>query len=222
MKKNLVFKLGLFCAALVLIATCFVSSAWAKYTNTVSATDSARVAKWTVSMTADSDETFTNESAFTLFDTAFQQIKLDTINKNASSEKIIAPGSSGQFEFIVNSTSEVSVKFDFTAVVTNVDNIPLKWTVKVDGTEVGALEDSLEDKLADANLYYSVNGANITSLDSTHDKVTAAAKITIDWVWDFESTPSNDTADTVLGTNGTALVSVKLTMVATQIDPSAA
>lgn len=215
MKKNLVFKLGLFCAALVLIATCFVSSAWAKYTSTVSATDTARVAKWEVSMVAGADEVM-NSTKLTLFDTTFKNIKKETINTDGTT-KLIAPGSTGQFSFVVNSSSQVSVQFDFDADVTNANNIPLKWTVKLGDEVVYSNGDDLETGIKNANVLYK---ANTTDDDITGYKtVTGAQTITIIWNWAYEVDDAGNTADTGLGTAGSATCTVKLSMTATQVAP---
>ena len=132
MKKNLVFKLGLFCAALVLIATCFVSSAWAKYTKEVTAQDSARVAVFAFDVKQDAsimNQSTTTTQTIDIFTTQFNHIKKNDGKNVVGTDKLIAPGSHGTCEFIVSgSTSEVSLQFVFQLAVEN-NNIPIEFSL---------------------------------------------------------------------------------------------
>ena len=129
MKKNLTFKLGLFCAALVLVATCFVTNAWAKYTKSVSAGDSARVAKFVVEANHNDKDMMHEEFTLDIFTTAMSNIYKDSSTNNVNVEKLIAPGSHGQFQVQYVSNSEVAVQFEMSAVVANSHNIPLQWSL---------------------------------------------------------------------------------------------
>ena len=199
MKKNLVFKLGLFCAALVLIATCFVSSAWAKYTKTVSATDSARVAKFAVNV-KEGSVNFTTPAAakIDVFGTALENIYKDgSVNKNT--EKLIAPGSHGEFTIVFENTSEVAVKYTLSGSVNlETEILPqLKWNV-------GSSE---FETLADALAALSVQ---LEATDGVHAE---SGSVTIGWSWPYEG---NDAADTEDGTTPfviTALISCTATQV---------
>ena len=206
MKKNLVFKLGLFCAALVLIATCFVSSAWAKYTSTVSATDSARVAKWDVKMT-DTSGAVIEDAKFTVFTTNFKHIAEKT-------EELLAPGSYGQFQFKISDSSEVSVKFDFSAVDSNTAGIPLRWSIYDGSTIIGVEKSSLSEAIAQLKVCYLQNGGEAPE---GYTAVTGDKTYTIKWSWAFEG--GNDVFDTDLGKLGTDTYEVTITMTATQIAP---
>lgn len=216
MKKNLVFKLGLFCAALVLIATCFVSSAWAKYTQTVSAQDSARVAKFLVSTDVDGAALTDPTADIDIFKTAFKNILGDTDNDEvAPGENLIAPGSNGSFVINFDNASEVAVEYVVSADITNTANIPLYFKVG-DGSWVLATSTNLTTELQGDSYIIAVGGAN--------------QNVTVQWAWPYDAAHASalgipgyvqtDAADTALGVDGTAVYNIKLTCVATQVKPA--
>lgn len=205
MKKNLWFKLGLFCAALVLVATCFITGAWAKYTKTVTATDSARVAKFAFEVKADEVEMTTTTQTIDIFGTTLDHIKqvsaTDKSNK-VGADKIIAPGSHGDFKISLANNGEVALKFEAKCTEEkNADNIPLAFSIN--GTDYG---------------YDSLNAALIAAINGKQIEVDAdALDVTIYWQWVYEG--GRDTADTDLGTDGTAKYEVKIAVTATQVKP---
>lgn len=212
MKKNLVFKLGLFCAALVLVATCFVTNAWAKYTTTVYATDTAQVAKWDVWAT-DGDTPFTSDVTpvqIDVFTTSMSNIYKDGSGKNTiDSKKLIAPGSKGGFTFTIGSKSQVAVRYQVT-VTDPGTTIPLKWTVLVDGVEVA------KDK---ATLIECFNDSMKDFTFDPTDGVTGLSKeITINWEWPYEVSAEQDKADTLLGETPTTYT-LDFEVIATQVKP---
>ena len=203
MKKNLVFKLGLFCAALVLIATCFVSSAWAKYTQTVTASDSARVAKFVFQVEEkDASVPANRTQTIALFDTVFTNIK--GANNQVSGEKLLAPGSTGSFVLDISwEGSEVSLDIDFSAAVTNTANIPVEWSL--DGVNYSG---NLNDLLATKHVEWFVNGTGADDADTS--------SFTIHWRWQYSVDADKDQFDTNLGYNGEHEISVVISVVATQ------
>ena len=225
MKKNLTFKIGLFCAALVLVATCFVTNAWAKYTQTVSAVDSARVAKWVVSMKDGAGAEFTDAS-FDIFSTEHEHILLDEINTDDTDVKLIAPGSNGSYTIKLDSTSEVSVDFTIDSVaVANTANIPLLWKI-TNKNNAGSTTTTtyktaaeLQAALEGLSWRYDVNGTD-------QDEV----QLTIEWCWAYNDAQAeaflgapgyvvSDSSDTDLGVDGDAVYSVSFKVVATQVQP---
>lgn len=208
MKKNLVFKLGLFCAALVLVATCFVTNAWAKYTKSVTASDSARVAKFAFTV-SEGATAFSDETAIDVFGTTLTNIRQHTDGKNLGqidAAKLIAPGSHGDFEIELANNSEVALQFALSAVDTNAGNIPIKWSYDNWSTE----HTTLDGCLFAATTEYA---------DDWKLEVGAASEtITISWKWVFEG--GNDTGDTTLGEAGTAVYKVVIKATATQVQPT--
>ena len=203
MKKNLTFKLGLFCAALVLVATCFVTNAWAKYTKSVSAGDSARVAKFVVEANHNDKDMMHEEFTLDIFTTAMSNIYKDSSTNNVNVEKLIAPGSHGQFQVQYVSNSEVAVQFEMSAVVANSHNIPLQWSL-----DESTWNSSLDTVLDGATkVFQATNGAS--ELSET---------INVYWKWDYEG---DNVFDTGLGENTLDLFySVTLTVTATQVQPA--
>lgn len=205
MKKNLVFKLGLFCAALVLVATCFVTNAWAKYTKTTLAWDEARVAKFDVSTEIAETEIQTGTQQIEIFDTAFNHI-YNANDKGTDGKKLIAPGSTGTFDIVLTNTSEVTVEYDLKAVDTNTGLIPLVWSA--DGESAGSL----------AGLLTLLGKQTLAATDG----VTPSTKtITVTWSWAY--TGGNDAYDTELGEKTDLdTYKVEITCIATQVAPNAA
>ena len=200
MKKNLWFKLGLFCTALVLVATCFITSAWAKYTKTVSATDSARVAKFAVKVTEDQTE-ITSNTKIDIFTTQLDNIYKDTTtNNNVNTEKLIAPGSNGSFKIKVENTSEVAItlaltaKISYTNLPEGVKAVPVKFYI---GTTAPKNDADYKDL---ADLTFAAQ--ELTATDGTTATTTT---YTVFWKW-VES--DNDTK---LGEAAVAILLLQLT-----------
>lgn len=204
MKKNLFFKLGLFCATLVLVATCFITNAWAKYTKTVTATDTARVAKFEVAVKNGTTE-ITDNTTIDIFTTQLEHIKKDASGKNIVSDKLIAPGSHGKFEVVVENKSEVSVTLKLTGTIAyeglpaGVTSVPVKFyvgtTEPTDDSAYKAL-----NAVAIADEVIDVNGTNQTKT------------YTVYWKWISEG----DANDTILGEAGNVKVTVNLQLVVEQ------
>lgn len=157
MKKTKSMRVALGMLALTLITSCFVGGTFAKYVTTASGSNSARVAKFGVTVTAGGDafknQYETNESnGFGYTETFSVEGKDGAI--------VVAPGTSGSVAlFSVEGSPEVAVnvnanlnatsriklpaKEDYidqtgagkTFNVTN-DYYPIKWTLKKDGTAV--------------------------------------------------------------------------------------
>lgn len=201
MKKNLTFKLGLFCAALVLVATCFVTNAWAKYTKSVTAGDSARVAKFVVEANHNDKDMMHETFTLDIFTTAMSNIYKDSTNK-VNEVKLIAPGSHGQFQVEYVSKSEVAVQFEMSAVVANSHSIPLQWSL--DNIHWNSSLDTVLDDATEV----------LAATDGTYE---LSEIINVYWKWEYEG---NDVFDTELGENTLDLFySVSLTVTATQVKP---
>lgn len=205
-KDNRTVKFAIIVLALTMIALILVAGTYAKYTSSGSGTDSVKVAKWSFKV-GDKDITTATES-FT-FD-LFKTIKDSDGNANETdvkAGKIIAPGTSGEFSFDVENTSEVNAKYSLSYTVTNDGNIPVEFSVD-DGPWVSALDSK-----------------NVT------DKAIAMGvkeTVKVKWRWAYEGvsstnfkTSQTDNTDTALGVTaqGTAnTLTVKIDASATQVD----
>lgn len=204
MKKNLFFKLGLFCAALVLVATCFITNAWAKYTKTVSATDTARVAKFEVAV-KNNDNPITDNTTIDIFTTQLDHIKKDDNGNNVVTDKLVAPGSKGSFNIVVENTSEVSITLKLTGTITyenlpvGVNSVPVKFYVG-DGEPTTDSDYKALSEISIASEVINVNDSNQTKT------------YTIYWKWISESNEN----DTKLGEAGNVTVTANLELVVEQ------
>ena len=193
MKKQRFFMLGIITVLVAVLSLTFVSSTFAKYTSTVSGSDSARVAKWAwtyegVNLGADLE--------FDLFNTI-----LDTKDDAAETDvaaNLIAPGTHGSFEFNFTNNSEVTGKYTI---------------VFSSGEEVAQIKYSLDETtwvedIASLNTDALIKDVNVA--------MGASSTVTIYWQWVFEG--GVNPADTTLGLNGGVIQTVTANVTFEQID----
>ena len=124
-KKNKVLRVASLALVLTLITTCLSAYTLAKYTKTLSGTDSARVAKFEFAATI---ETYLDASTGPATDLTGEGITIDlfgttyknsdvpqvTTVESSGNDKVIAPGVYGAFEFAVSGESEVATRLTLT------------------------------------------------------------------------------------------------------------
>lgn len=235
-KKNWTLRAAVLMFALVLITSCFVGGTFAKYVTSGSGTDSARVAKFGVTVTASGD-LFAKEYA------TDDQTVVGTIAKSViSTDKVVAPGTESNGDFVaatVTGTPEVAVRVSYkldTATL-QLENwkdgdgqfyCPLVFKVKTpDGnTVISGMEfqtaEAMKAALVNAVAAYTKDYAPGTDLSGK-----AAETLAISWEWPFETgtdadKPANNIRDTFLGDEAAAgraaTVSLTLATTVTQID----
>ena len=196
MKKNVMLKIASVLMVAVLLTTCAISSTFAKYTSTTSASATARVARWGVT----ADMTISD-----LFGTSYSSDDGKVTSSNT--ENVIAPGTYDKVELTtqIKGQPEVSVAVDYTATLT-LDGFdtwcPLVFYVNGTKVETDGSAADLKAKLE----------AKINALDVTADPGTNLndlADITIEWEWPFEAADSSaiaaqDAKDNGLGNAGLA------------------
>lgn len=202
MKSNKMMKLAMCLLVAVALTTCSVSGTFAKYASEVTVSDTARVAKWDIKINNVKQDQWSNSVVFDLFSYTDANVDVD----GTGNEKVIAPGTTGEFTFTIANASEVTANYEIAIAETNANNIPIEykvgngaWTVPTDG------------KL-------TVQSAENIAMGASKDIVVA-------WRWAFEgadstnftTTQTTDT-DTALGTAGTATVTVAATINAVQVD----
>lgn len=231
-KKNVLMRSAGLLLALVLVTSCFVGSTLAKYTTSADATESARVAKFGVTVTAKADM-FATE-----YDTDDQNV-VGTIAKSViSTDKVVAPDTKkeGFVASTIAGTPEVAVRVSYEAKEFKLTNwttngtdeyCPLVFTVngveyKIGNTGITDVA-GLQKAVKDAIKAYTKDYAPGTNLSNV-----GADTLTISWEWPFE-TGANDTEklannakDTALGNRAAAgnaaTVSLTLATTVTQID----
>lgn len=223
MRKNKMMRLASGLLVATLLTTSMISGTFAKYVTSADGTDTARVAKFGVTITANG-ETFANA-----YDaTAAEDAKTVVGTANA---KVVAPGTSGEMaKMTLTGTPEVKVKVSYAGEfalnekwsVGNTFYCPLVITVKTtEGTTTingGNYQSANEFAKAvnDAIAAYSAEYAANTDLSKQ-----GTDSLTVSWSWPFDS---DDTKDTALGKAAAdnaadaGTVTLKVTTTVTQID----
>lgn len=227
-KKHWTMRVGVALLALTLITSCFVSGTWAKYVTSGTGSDTARVAKFGVTVTAEG-ETFATQ-----YNSGQSEYKDAVVVRSGTVDKVVAPGTYGNVSVIkLTGTPEVSVKVSYEATEFELgDNwvdkdgeyyCPLEFTVRSDsdnGTAVlkGAdytSADEFETAVKNAIKTYSTTYEPGTDLT-----VANAQTLTVYWAWAF--TGNDDVKDTYLGDrvaeNEAATISLTVTTTVAQVD----
>ena len=204
MKKNWTMRVGVSMLALTLITSCFVGGTFAKYTTSGKGNDSARVAKFGVTVSGTGSTFATEYNADDSTYTTGVTVK--------STEKVVAPGTKGDMAaFTLSGTPEVAVKVTYEATKFDLgDNwkdeegnyyCPLEikvGTTTLKGTDsTYTSADAFETAVKNAIAAYSKTYAPGTNLA---DK--GSDSLAISWSWAFEG--NDDTKDTYLGNQAAA------------------
>lgn len=192
MKRNRIYWLFSLVLVLTLVSFTLVSGTYAKYTTSIAGTDSARVAKFAVKAAGASSGT---SASFNLFDTILDTS--DGIAEGDVTAALIAPGTKGSFDLVLENDSEVTVSY------------AVAFTATLAGVPIQFSTDGSTWKTAIADLNKSATNIAISGDDVT---------ITVYWRWVFTVDAAGDTADTELGVAGTAEPSVTATVTFTQVD----
>lgn len=233
MKKNAMLKIAAILMVAVLLTTCAISSTFAKYTTTGDTkSDSARVAKWGVTI-----------------DTTIEGLFLDKYDAGSNDEVIsadttdvVAPGTTGSVTLntSVKGTPEVAVEIT-TAATVSLDNWvgpDDKWYCPLAVTVNGATKTGNE--FASADLFEDWIKAEIEKATKQYAAGTDLAAATdfdlvISWTWAYTgANGQTDVKDTYLGNaginvgtetdpvylneNDPAEISISITQTVTQLD----
>jgi len=234
-KKNWTLRAAVLMFAFVLITSCFVGGTFAKYVTGGSGTDSARVAKFGVTVTA-------NGTMFAKEYATDDQAVVGTIAKSViSTDKVVAPGTKSNGDFVaatITGTPEVAVRVSYKLDIASLQlenwqdgngfYCPLVFKIKTSegnqaiiGTDYTSA-DHMKAALVNAVAAYTKDYAPGTDLSGK-----AAETLAISWEWPFETgtdadKPANNIRDTFLGDEAAAgraaTVSLTLATTVTQID----
>lgn len=218
--KNRLMKLASFLLAAVVLTTCAISGTFAKYVTTGGSSDSARVAKWGVVITA-------NGATFATSYDDTNDVKTVLSAEANLDVNVVAPGTSGELvEVTLTGTPEVAFHVDYTSTLTlngwvdGEGNYYCPIVFVVNGAEFkgtgyrSAIE--FQTAVTDAINAYSKDYA------ANQDLATESTVATPDvsWRWEFDS--NDDVKDTALGNaaaNGNAAtILLAITTTITQID----
>lgn len=228
MKKNVMMRAASALLVAVLLTTCAISGTYAKYTTSASSKDTARVAKFGVTVSTTSEafsKTYTPE-------TAIEGI----INSVKAEQEVVAPGTEGTLiKSTITGTPEVAVNvknvatltldnwktdeiMEYCPIVITIDGTAYKMGNAKDETNhvydtIAGFKDAVEKALAT-----DVKLAPNTDLKDQYNH-------TVSWTWDFEGEADGyqtDAKDTVLGDraadNNAATIKISYTTTVTQVD----
>ena len=235
LKKNWTIRAAVLMLALVLITLCFVGGTFAKYVTGGSGSDSARVAKFGVAVTA-------NGTMFAKEYATDDPGAVGTIAKSVVSSddsKLVAPGTKGDMVSVVlTGTPEVAVKvtYDATGKValnnwTQEDGsfyCPLVFKIKGETTTVIYGVDYNTAALLQNDIENAIKGYSKSYPAKTDLSLLGAESVGVSWEWPFETgenadaKAANNVKDTYLGKQAAdgnaATVSVEIAATVTQID----
>ena len=223
-KNNKILRLMSIVLMFTLVSTCLLGGTLAKYVTSADGSDTARVAKWGVTVGALSDPLFETEYATTDTATAGPTILLSVESNDAS--KVVAPGTSGTaIGFSVTGIPEVACKVEF-----DFSNLAIAgWTEDVDGDTVEASYEpvlwtlkqngvTIVDKKEFAALIAGLPVAS-TVHEPNSDLTSTYGEYEISWEWPFSVSSEKDAKDTFLGNKATApTITLDFDITVTQVD----
>ena len=242
MKKNAMLKIAAILMVAVLLTTCAISSTFAKYVTSDTSTDSARVAKFGVTVTTNIADLFKSN-----YDGADPADGDDVVGiasvdgSNITYADVVAPGTAGGIDLasVITGKPEVAVEVATTAVVELGDNwvyndgqegsvdsyyCPLYVTVNTeelygnDYASAGEFEAAIVAEIVKAN-----NAKFAPNTDLGEGK---KLDVAISWKWAIEAvsgdTKQTNEKDTYLGDQAAkdfaGAISITLTQSVTQLD----
>lgn len=188
MKKNILGRLGVLAVGACLISTSLMSGTLAKYTTTVSGTDTATVASFDFSVLDKDGLALADSNTIDLFD------DITPAGANTVANDLIAPGCSGDFLVDINCAgSEVDIDLTSTVTVANDNTIPVKFAIAESAPDDDGYTIA-QDGLATA-LQNAIDG------EVKHDDTSKDKDVKVFWKW---VDGQGDPADTTLGAMETA------------------
>lgn len=184
--KNKKILLGL-AILLILIVGIVVDLTISKYTTDVTGSSISTTAKWNFRSSEEFSKTPINLN--------------DTIKRNTVSVNRIAPGSSGNFEIVIDTTG-CETEVDYQVLISNEINKPVNLLYSIDGNSkrYASLQELLND---------NVNG----TIKVTDPKTRT---FTIKWAWDYSTSAENDIIDTKYATSGNLDYTFDINIIGTQ------
>ena len=244
MKKNKMMRLASGLLVAVLITTSTISGTYAKYVTEGQATDSARVAKWGVTITADgsmfADSYLNTETTYT----SDEDVETIAVQADTEGTNVVAPGTEGALaDYTVTGIPEVDALVTYTATLTlagwevdvtddGVDNptnyCPIVFTIVANGNTtvvnangdmtMAAIKTAVEAEIVKATKRYHTN----------EDLSAVANDLAVSWKWPFETgaddvaKAANNVKDTALGdaaaAGSPATIALATTITIEQID----
>ena len=220
MKKNWILKLAMLVMVLTLVTMPMVSSTYAKYTSSVTGSDTARVAKFAFNIKDGGTTIGTQASTVGTYD-IFTYTDAGVYDNGVNTDKFIAPGTTGSIPVTVENLSEVDVAVTFVLTETNAGGIPVYYTVGVEAQRYSAVLTGTYGTGTYKVLSELATAMAGTTLEATDGTTPTTATYTLNWTWAFDTagTGQTDALDTALGTAATSsTVKLQIATTVTQIN----
>lgn len=242
MKKNRMLRLASVLVICVLLTASVIGGTFAKYITKAEFSDSARVAKWGVTVTTSGDGAFAGEYATngTVNNASGNAIT----NSVKASVDVVAPGTEGNLaNAAISGTPEVAVNVGYTAELTltgwtvdSTEYFPIVITVNSVKYKMGATasESDTEKVFTSIDALKTAVVTAIGNFSQNYDVNTDLSTITgnnvaVSWEWPFaggdDSAYQTNAKDTALGdliadanNNNDPTILLKITTTVTQID----
>lgn len=225
MKKNRMMRIAAVMMVLALVTTCVISGSFAKYVTTGEGSDSARVAKWGVTVTANG-AAFGN--AYKAADgkiSATYAAATDSVHGEEGA-KVVAPGTGDSVvAMTISGTPEVDCEVAFEAEIT-LDGwgsyCPIVFTIGEDDPATTDVNEATVISNPDPDALKAAVEAAIAAYTANYEAgqdLSNAEAPAISWEWPFSTSEANDVKDTALGNATTkATIAIAITTTITQVD----
>ena len=225
MRKNKTMRIASLLLVAVLMTTCIISGTYAKYVTSGEVSDTARVAKFGVEVTATSD----------LFLDMYETDDSDyegTYSVVASNDdNVVAPGTEGDIAAAgLTGTPEVAVRVSYENVdfeigdnwvVGEDDDFYCPLVITVNSTEIKGLSYTAAADF-EAAVEAAIEGESADFDPNTDLSTQTDGSVAVSWAWPFSTSATNDVADTELGDaaadGNAATVKLAYDVTVTQID----
>ena len=244
MKKNKMMRIASVLLIAVLMTTCAISGTFAKYVTSDNGADTARVAKWGVTVEIANDLNLFNET-YAITDTTVENTNItNSVAVNTAGTNLVAPGTNNSITFTITGTPEVAVDVAIAMTVTSDVIIPANTDIKqgnpndTDETTANVLAADYTPvvfTLTEAGSNTPIASGTLTQIEAALEELSAeyapntnlAKTYTLAWEWAFSGTNTNDAADTYLGNvaagtvtdaNTSTAINFEFSITVTQID----
>jgi hypothetical protein len=242
-KNKNTFRVAALLLVACLISSVMLSGTFAKYTSEYAGQDTALVARWDLTMTDGETEFSVAPNVATL--DLFSHLYDTNILSTAGTEKIIAPGVSGDFVLSLTNNSDVAAEIKFDISKTGAE-IPMQFAITDNEDfdfddedyqdlildDIGELTDALNGALSDEIFDESYQNGLI-ELAASDDESNSKSTIKVHWRWPFGTSDlvndETNVADTTLGTDSAAAAAppdgqrtsytLNIAITATQVEP---
>ena len=183
-KENKLTKVAIFALLIAIVAIVLVSGTYAKYTTSLTGTDSVQIAKWAWNISGADIDANTTSYTLDLFSTIKDTATYGTTNEANVIDGKIAPGTTGAFDIQITNKSEVNAEYSVTFGEEN----PLGAAIEY-STDGGA----------------SWGTVAVLDVDTTAIAQNETVTVPIQWRWAFTADGNaaaqsdRDEADTLVG-----------------------